>query len=71
MDNLQINLFDDDSNEIILPNVEINNEGASGSELISEDIGKAISGDKVKSMILPEENSILIPNYVIDLSHSH
>lgn len=40
----------------------------SGSELISEGLDRAILGDTVKSMMIPEDLNIAIPNYVIDFT---
>lgn len=66
MENQEISLFGDDSG-VTLPTsmTTLNNEV---QDLISKDIGSAIEGETVKSLILDEDNEILLPNYIIDLS---
>lgn len=76
-----IKLFDTDANETILPFESQDNKDskdntdkeikiADGSELKSEGIQKAISGEQVKTLMIPMESSIIQPNYLIDLKSS-
>ena len=81
MEKTIINIFDSPADEITLPgetlrinDVEISEEDIKkklrlATELISDGVEKAISGDMVKSVLLPEDLDIMQPNYVIDLTH--
>lgn len=40
----------------------------SSSDLISPDMGMVIGGETIKTQLIPEENKIDSPNYVIDMS---
>lgn len=76
----KFSLFDTDANSPIIPSLDQGlNEGTvsdedikqqlkSGTELISEGLDRAIRGETVKSMMIPEDTSIALPNYVIDIT---
>lgn len=82
MEGLNNNIFDSAPNDIVIPGlaldfkeVSIGEEDLSNKlkgleELMSdsESIEGAISGDVVKSVLLPEDTGIILPNYVIDLT---
>lgn len=60
-----IKIFNITDDSVVLPSGDtINNE-----YLISDGLDQAISGDTVKSIMIPEEINILLPNYVIDFSN--
>ena len=73
------NLFDSKPDEPILPSADQPiDEGLltekdirlgikSANELISEGLERAIGGTKVNSIMVPQENSLALPNYVIDI----
>lgn len=74
MEGNENNLFSADNVDVILPGATQNGQEGSAEkidkmqELMSEDIGKVIQGNVVKSILIPEESSIEQPNYVIDFS---
>ena len=53
------------NDDVVIPSIE----QSDSEKLKSEGIGDAISGDVVKSMIIPEDTDIILPNYVIDFSN--
>lgn len=73
-------LFDTDGENPIIPSLDqkmdegaINTEDIrqqlkSGTDLISEGLERAIKGETVKSMMIPEDSSFILPNYLIDIS---
>lgn len=66
MDNDVINVFDTpDNSDMILPG----QTNKSSEELISKDIDEQILGETVKSIMIPEDNGFIYPNYVIDFSN--
>lgn len=62
-----IKLFEADANNIVLPqiNTEINDDD---KQLISESIDDAILGEKVKTLIIPEDTEIAPYNYIFDFT---
>lgn len=67
------NLFATDSTSVIIPSPSLS--GADGTDatpngvdLKSQDIKEAIGGEYVKSIIIPEDLDIIVPNYVIDFT---
>lgn len=60
-------IFDSDPEKPILPD-EVNTNNNDIEDLKSQCIEDAITGEVVKSVLLEVENSIVIPNYVIDMS---
>lgn len=67
MDNLNIKLFNNDSSQVTLPQVS-EQKVAEQSSLKSQSIESAISGTKVKTIILPEEAVIDEHNFIFDFS---
>lgn len=67
MDNIGIKLFKSDSKEVSLPSIgeEVVEQQKS---IMSQSIEGAISGEKVKTLILPEEAMIDKSNIVFDFS---
>lgn len=62
-----VTLFKNNSEEVILPSNNITDTDSVSDANI--DISKAIYSDKgVKKVIIPEENSLSLPNYVLDFS---
>lgn len=57
----EIDLFGEES-DVVLPKIE--NE----EEIGKLDVAEALSGDMVQSVLLPTEEDVILPNYVIDLS---
>lgn len=80
MEKLEINLFDSKADEVAMPGQSIKLDEAEISEqeikdslksttdVISQGIEGALSGETVKSVLIPEESDIIQPNYVIDFS---
>lgn len=76
----KINLFDTPADTPLMPSAEqkladgsfttedIKQGLKSGADLISEGLDRAILGDTVKSMMIPEDVEIAVPNYVIDFT---
>ena len=76
----QFNLFDTDADKPIIPlfdqgiddgvitSDELRKQLNGTESLKSVGLERAISGDTVKSVMIPEDVNILIPNYVIDIS---
>lgn len=64
MDNVTNSMFDYNG-ETLMPNP---GESIVDSGLISEGIEKAIKGETVKSIIVPEDKMIFLPNYIIDFT---
>lgn len=74
------NIFDYEPDKPIMPSAnqkldegalnteDIKQQLKSGSDLISEGLDRAILGDTVKSMMIPEDIEIAVPNYVIDFT---
>lgn len=63
-----ISLFSDDGKTVAMPSIpSIAPEQSSQPALISKGIDDAISGEQVKTILLPEDNEIEAENYVIDL----
>lgn len=72
--------FDTEPTDIVMPSVEQNlTSGAlteeqikqglkTGADLVSEGLERAIGGETVKAMMIPEDTEIALPNYVIDFS---
>ena len=58
-----LNIFNDDGNEITLPSSQELDES-----VISKGIDKAIEGETVKSLIIPEEMAVFPRNFVLDLT---
>ena len=68
MDNeTNIKLFDTNENDIVMPSVSTE-ATENDSALISESIDGAILGEKVKTLIIPEDTEIAPINYVFDFS---
>lgn len=68
MDNeSNIKLFNTDQSAVVMPHIdkEVSKESSS---LISESIDGAILGDKVKTLIIPEDTEIVPYNYIFDFS---
>lgn len=63
-----IKLFDVDKNDVVLPTIE-KDATQQSAELISEEIDGAILGDKVKTLIIPEDTDIALYNYVFDFTN--
>lgn len=63
-----MDLFENDANEPVIPG-ECDEGIETPSELMDCNIVDAISGEQVKSVIIPEASGIEVPNYVIDLSN--
>lgn len=63
-----IKLFDVDKNDVVLPTIE-KDATQESTELISEEIDGAILGDKVKTLIIPEDTDIAPYNYVFDFTN--
>lgn len=61
----KLNLFSDDGNTVVLPS-ESNLDTT--EDLISKDIGDAILGDIVKTIIIPEGTEIADNNYIFDFT---
>lgn len=80
MDNIEISIFDTQADDIAMPGTVVNIDNAeisgedikniltSTGDVISRGIEDALTGDTIKSVIVPEESDITLPNYVIDLS---
>lgn len=80
MDKLEVNIIDASADDVLMPGmgIKIDDEDISEKEIlestksttdiISKGIEKALSGETVKSVLIPEDISIVQPNYVIDLS---
>lgn len=72
MKDKDIQIFDD-NDEVVLPGSE-HGDGSDTpidveeSNLISHGVVDAISGEVVKSVLIPEDTGIIQPNYVIDLT---
>lgn len=64
MDNIEINLINTNDEEMIMPDAS---KISSNTELISHGAKEAISGTYVKEVLIPDENTINLPNYLIDL----
>lgn len=60
-----IDFFSDDGAAPVLPSIN-KLEETGGLNLISEGIDKAIRGDVVKSLMIPENFELALPNYVLD-----
>lgn len=60
----EMNLFSDSGAEPSLPSQPVTLDEA--NELISHGVEKAISGEYVNTLMIPEDTEILTPNYVID-----
>lgn len=68
MDNeSNIKLFNTDQSAVVMPHIstEVSEDSSS---LISESIDGAILGDKVKTLIIPEDTEIAPYNYIFDFS---
>lgn len=67
MDNSGIQLFGSDANDIAMPSIgtELSEEQQG---LMSESISKAISGETVKTLLLPEDTEIAPLNYIFDFT---
>lgn len=63
-----IKLFNTDANDIALPSESLNDD-SEDSSLISESIDSAILGDKVKTIIIPEDTEINPNNYIFDFTN--
>ena len=61
-----IQLFDTGSSEVVMPSIK-NTEVNTEVNLISEGLERAIKGETVKSLMIPEDMEVSLPNYVIDL----
>ena len=63
-----INLFKDDGKMVAMPSIpSTQSESDAQPALISKGIDEAISGEQVKTILLPEDNGIEAENYVFDL----
>lgn len=62
-----IKLFNTDQDKVVLPTISDNSEEE--SNLISDSIDNAILGEKVKTLIIPEDADIYPVNYVIDINN--
>ena len=67
MENSNIKLFNTDENSVAMPSIQENSIEVQ-SELISESIDKAILGQQVKTLILPEDIEIYPQNYIFDFT---
>ena len=64
-----INLFKDDGKMVAMPSLpSIQASEDSQSALISKGVDEAISGEQVKTLLLPEDEVIEDENYVINLA---
>lgn len=59
-----MDLFDTKNDDIVLPEDETFSHN---QELMSEGVKSAISGEYVKEILVPEDDTMRLPNYVIDL----
>lgn len=75
----EIDLFGCKASELVLPNSKETTENKGNTkddtvsdipnnELISEGLERAIRGETVKSLMIPEDMEVALPNYVIDIS---
>lgn len=62
-----IKLFNADQNSVVLPTISVEATNTENS-LISESIDGAILGDKVKTLIIPEDLEISTHNYIFDFT---
>lgn len=82
-DNAGIQLFADDSQDFQMPSLanEINSGELTDEEieaklmgdnqhLVTQGVEKAILGDTVKSLLIPEDTEIYLPNFVLDFSEA-
>lgn len=68
MDNTEgIKLFNTDGTNVSMPKIN-NDDITKESELVSESIDGAILGDKVKTLIVPEDTEIAPFNYIFDFT---
>ena len=67
MDNKEtVKLFNTDQSKVVLPSLD---NGTNGTDnLISESIDGAISGEKVKTLLLKEDTDIAALNYIFDFT---
>lgn len=64
--NSSIDLFGNESSDMIMPtDTEVSGDLAG---LVSADISSSLLGERVRKVIMSEENGIKLPNYVIDIS---
>lgn len=68
MDKANIKLFNDDSNNVMLPTIQ-GQQTEEQSALVSEDITKDINDDTVKTLRVKEELDIEPENFVLDLTN--
>lgn len=68
MEKSNISLFDAPEDIVVMPNNFEESSKSEQSKLMSNDIAKAIVGNEVKIIVLPEETDIQYPNYVLDFS---
>lgn len=71
MDNNNISLFSDDGKSVVMPSASLTKESSEALPEKSKDINveKAISGKKVKTVLLPEDTDIYERNFVLDLTN--
>lgn len=65
MESSKLKLFNDENKEMKMPG-DSNLE--KGNSLRTDNVVKALTGEQVKTLLLPEEQLIELPNYVIDFS---
>lgn len=66
MEKSGINLFgDNNTDEMQMPTAKYETEG---NELKTDDVDKALFGETVKTLLLPEKQTMELPNYVLDFS---
>lgn len=59
-------LFKDDGSDVALPSSELSKKDEEKEKLKSISIDKAILGESVKTILIPESFDIETPNYVLD-----
>lgn len=66
--NSNIKLFNTNENEVVMPHIsnEVSQETAN---LMSDSLENAILGDKVKTLIIPEDTEIAPYNYIFDFTN--
>lgn len=64
--NNEISIFSDNGEKAVIPSAESLGKSEDSLNLKSDGIEKAILGETVKSLMIPESFELLLPNYVLD-----
>jgi len=68
-DNMEIEVFEGiDDSEMEIPKQEDNKDNIA-NKLMTVGIEEALVGDEVKSVLIPDDKSVIKPNYVINISN--